>query len=337
MCITPCNLNEKGLVACRNCWQCRDNRVNDLVGRCIAESHTATKTLAVTLTYGGGDSERSALLYYPDFQNFMKKLRFAGYKARYIVTGEYGSKKGRAHWHAILFFYGDKIPNVSYKERFDWSYWDNGYSWIEEPDYKAFRYVLKYVLKDQAQDVSVGHLAMSKKPPLGQQYFEELAEIHVKQGLAPQSYKYSFPDEFDSNGKRREFMMQGVTRSNYLNHFITEWQKAYVKPLPESEILDIYTDKLVGNDPAIRWERFISDLTNKASRFWSGETGALVVKAVAVHDCGIIIKNEFNKWLYVRTNEQGAPLWRREIFDRAQMRLAIKGELLRPKKMAISY
>ena len=339
MCITPSNISNIGLVACRNCWQCRSNRVNDYVGRCIAEAHTSKLTLAVTLTYGQGDIDRSAALYYPDFQKFMKKLRRAGYTVRYIVAGEYGSQKGRAHWHAILFFSGEKIPDIgelALNKRIQWKYWAEGFSWIEEPDYGAFRYVLKYTLKQEHGDVNVGHLAMSKKPPLGYEYFQQRVQRYVDQGLAPQSYKYTFDDEFDSGGKRREFMMQGVTRENFINQFIALWQKTYVKPLPESEIIEEHIDKLVEDDPAYAWERFIIDLTSKASPYWSGETSSQIVKAVAVNG-GCITKNVFNKWHYLKLNDKGDITWRRELFDRAQIRMAVKGELTRPKKMAISY
>jgi len=324
--------------------------VNDLVGRCIAETHSAAGALSVTLTYGDGDTAEAAILYYPDFQGMMKRLRAAGYKVRYIVTGEYGSRKGRAHWHAILFFENQHwwphvgkpwarkraMPDVELEKRVDWKPWGHGYAWFEKPDYKAFRYVLKYVLKDQQQKVAVGKLAMSKKPPLGAKYFEQLAERYVAQGLSPQSYKYSFDDEFTDYGKRREFMMKGVTRDNFLNHFMLKWDEVKGTPYPYSDILDEYTDKLVQTSPAKQWEAFITDLKNKASPFWGGDTGARVVKAVA-YDGAAIIKNEFGKWIYVKRNNEGYPTWRREIHDRAQMRLAIRGEFQRPKKLAISY
>jgi hypothetical protein len=306
--------------------------------------------LSVTLTYGDGDTAKAAILYYPDFQGMMKRLRAAGYKVRYIVTGEYGSRKGRAHWHAILFFENQHwwphvgkpwarkraMPDVELEKRVDWKPWGHGYAWFEKPDYKAFRYVLKYVLKDQQQKVAVGKLAMSKKPPLGAKYFEQLAERYVAQGLSPQSYKYSFDDEFTDYGKRREFMMKGVTRDNFLNHFMLKWDEVKGTPYPYSDILDEYTDKHVQTSPAKQWEAFITDLKNKASPFWGGDTGARVVKAVA-YDGAAIIKNEFGKWIYVKRNNEGYPTWRREIHDRAQMRLAIRGEFQRPKKLAISY
>ena len=72
MCVTPSHLPEIGPVACRNCWQCRKNRINDYVGRCLAEQKFSDKALAVTLTYADSDSANASILTYSDFQKFMK-------------------------------------------------------------------------------------------------------------------------------------------------------------------------------------------------------------------------------------------------------------------------
>ena len=163
MCISPNNISEVGLVSCHKCWQCRENKVNDYVGRCIAESHHSDETLSVTLTYGDGDTPESATLVYKHYQLFMKSLRNEGYKVRYIVAGEYGSTKGRAHWHAILFFKGKVPKNIEYDKRINWKHWNRGYSFIEKPSYKSYRYVMKYILKDTQLDVQNGHFSLSKK------------------------------------------------------------------------------------------------------------------------------------------------------------------------------
>ena len=166
MCISPCRLDNNQEVACRMCWQCRKRKVSDYVGRCIAEAKMSNKTLAVTLTYGDDklkDHEKvhAVTLVYKDVQDFLKRLR-KNYKVRYIVTGEYGSAKGRSHWHIILFF-KDSYPQVTSNKRVDWKYWDKGHSYFQEPDWKGFEYCLKYVLKDQTSRQSDSHLAMSKK------------------------------------------------------------------------------------------------------------------------------------------------------------------------------
>jgi len=249
MCIAPVYVAEVGaLCACKDCWQCRANRVNDLIGRCIAEQRTSTATLAVTLTYGGGDVINAAVLVYDDFQRFLKRLRRKtkdrpGYDVRYIVAGEYGGKKGRAHWHAILFFKG-AVPDVELeKEYYDWPLWNHGYSYFQQPDYKGFAYLLKYAMKDQGSEENVGHLGRSKIPPLGTEYFEEYARRFVEQNLSPQSYEYSFPDVFEANGKRRKFMLQGKVREIFMETFLSEYSEKYGKECPVSEIVNEFEDK----------------------------------------------------------------------------------------------
>lgn len=254
LCVEPTFLKPGELVACRYCWQCRANRVNDLVGRCIAEQETSSQTLAVTLTYAG-DAEGSAVLVYADFQRFMKRLRFEGYQVRYIVAGEYGSHKGRAHWHAVLFLQGRQLEiipqgekrspwQITLDERINWKPWPHGFAFFQQPDYGGFAYVLKYALKDLSQQVHKGHLAMSKKPPLGASFFDDLAARYVAQRLAPQDLFYSFGHIFDADRKRRRFLMQGVTRENFLRAYLDRWETEVGTPAPVSELLTEHWDKL---------------------------------------------------------------------------------------------
>ena len=169
-------------VPCRSCWQCRENRVNDLVGRCIAETQHCTASYAVTFTYREGEAG-AALLLYCDFQLFLKRLRRAGYPVRYIVAGEYGTEKGRAHWHAVLFF-SDKSPpivphtpndthEITLDATFHWKFWPHGFVFFQRPSgdsMASLRYAMKYALKDQHQRSSRNHLMMSKKPILGHRF-----------------------------------------------------------------------------------------------------------------------------------------------------------------------
>ena len=240
MCRTPNRLDDGTEVACRKCWQCKRNRVNDLVGRCIAESKYATQTYAVTLTYANDAGVNAVSLVYKDVQDFMKRLR-KRYKVRYICAGEYGTAKGRAHWHIILFFKG-KAPKIEEDVRVNWKYWDKGYSYFQQPDWKGFQYVLKYVLKDTDLDSADSHLAMSKKPPLGYEFFEELAKEHVKQAVLPRSYKYKIAGVRKDNGTEKVFMMQGKTRDNFMKAFKKGWVEKYGKE-PSSEFYEEWDEK----------------------------------------------------------------------------------------------
>lgn len=268
MCINPSNIEVNGesvQVGCRLCWQCRKNRVNDLVGRCIAEQQTASQTLAVTLTYTDEAGANAAVLVYKDVQDFMKRFRKGGYTVRYIVAGEYGSQKGRAHWHAIFFLYGNTLNVVEdpkergewdiilprYDDdpwaRIQWAPWSSksegrGFAYFQQPDYGGFRYLLKYVLKDQSQSVSITHLAMSKKPPLGYAYFMENAAQHVAQGVLPQSPDYSFAD-FDSNGKRRRYYLQGRMRELWIERIDELWREKRGEPI-SNEWYELMRDKV---------------------------------------------------------------------------------------------
>src|SRR5690606_17661686 len=101
-----------------------------------------------------------------------------------------GSQKGRAHWH-IMLYWQDKVPNHVLDRNFMEDHWPHGWSFWTEPTFQAVRYNCKYILKDN-QDGRQGHMAMSKKPPLGTQYFRELAEEHVRLEVAPQTPEYRF-------------------------------------------------------------------------------------------------------------------------------------------------
>ena len=241
MCIAPTNLDDGTEVGCRECWQCRKRRVNDYVGRCIAESKFSKKTYAVTLTYDGDQGVNAVTLIYKDVQNFLKRLR-KKHKCRYIVTGEYGSAKGRSHWHIILFF-KDSWPEVTSNKRVDWKYWKHGFSYFQEPDWKGFEYCLKYVLKDQTSRQSDSHLAMSKKPPLGHEFFQQLAKQYVEQALVPQTYFYKFGDVRDYKNREKGFMMQGKTRENFMETFVNEWEDKYSHE-PLSELVTDYYDDI---------------------------------------------------------------------------------------------
>jgi len=230
-------LNNGVEVSCRKCWQCRKRRVDDLVGRCIAESKFAKRTYACTLTYGGDAGVNAATLVYKDVQDFLKRLR-KKYSLRYIVAGEYGTKKNRAHWHIILFF-NKQYPEVENNKRVNWEYWTKGFSYFQEPDWKGFQYVLKYVLKDQDERVKVGHLAMSKKPPLGEEYFKELAKQHVKEMILPRNIFYKFRDVRNSRNKIKDFCMQGKTKDMFMRRIRWRWYKKYGKE-PMNELFEEY-------------------------------------------------------------------------------------------------
>jgi len=248
MCQTPNRLITGDIVACHKCWQCRENRINDWVGRCIAESKTATACHSITLTYGRDEDgnkhhARSSVLTYSDVQKYWKRLRKNGYPCRYFVVGEYGGQKGRTHWHAIVFWQGE-VPPHKLNKRFNGAHWHQGFSHWENPSYKSLRYVCKYIQKDQGEYERQGHLAMSKKPPLGDAWFRALAHAHAQQGIAPRDRFYRHNEAKKQNGRPHEFYMRGVTFDNFIQEYVWEWRR--LNPTkwwyPTSEIIEEWED-----------------------------------------------------------------------------------------------
>lgn len=230
MCLSPNRLKNNTLVACRGCDLCRKNRIQDLVGRCVAEQIASDGSFAVTLTYAQ-DAPNSVVLCYKDVQDFLKRLRKAGYKVRYLCAGEYGTAKGRAHWHIALFFKG-AVPEIQMDRRIQWEFWPHGFSYFQNPDANGFHYVLKYALKDQSSEGSSRQLTMSKKPPLGHEFFMRRADDLVERRLPIHSPEYSFDWVRNSEGKPRRYWLQGRMRELFFDRYYTMWWLLYKQECP---------------------------------------------------------------------------------------------------------
>lgn len=212
---------------CHKCWQCLRDRKYDLIGRAMAEHLTSKWTLVGTLTYGNDDhysaSEgnlRAKVLHYEDVQTWLKAMRnelrrldrdngeTVKSELRYIACGEYGTAKGRAHFHAVLFGNGHQPRNIvagknymhSWKHQYaplqsvptgtagllwphGWTFWRD-ISADEGSVLAGVSYVLKYALKDQYGDTSNPASSQrlfhhSKYPILGHEYLRGLARRAV--------------------------------------------------------------------------------------------------------------------------------------------------------------
>lgn len=249
MCIDATRLRSGVFVACRKCWQCTENRINDYAGRCIAESKFAVKTNAITWTYGRVDDqvhhEAAAVLTYSDIQKYVKRLRTAGFPCRYLITGEYGTERGRTHWHGIM-FWGDKPPEHKLYERFNGAKWDHGFQWWTEPTFQSIRYCVKYINKDTADEAAQSMLHMSRYPILGASYFTMLGIQHVRDGIAPKDLFYRFAEAKKKNGRPHQFMMRGKTVDVFLSAYVAAWQVARPSEwMKSSALVDEWLDKQV--------------------------------------------------------------------------------------------
>lgn len=267
MCHDPNTLSDGTVVACRKCELCRYNRVKDWAGRNIAQAKVSSASFACTLTYGPeldenrmpipgrSDHIRSAVLTYSDVQNFLKYLRWLGYPCDYFITGELGGLKSRTHWHIILHFRG-RVPKhelgVNFSDRhvneFGRLYkhevckaWPHGFMFWKKAAFEDVFYNCKYILKDEGDEAAQRKPGMSKKPPLGAEYFIRWADTHVEQQLAPQALTYRHKEVKKKDGTPIDFMLKGRTAEIFLERFIARWKEVHGDlPRPKSDLVDLF-------------------------------------------------------------------------------------------------
>jgi len=144
----------------------------------------------ITFTYRPGEPGENYLRY-DDVQRALKRLRAAGHACRYLVVGELGERKGRPHWHALIFWDGDgpplpeALPGQHGKrendKRRDWGrFWPHGHVQVTpQASADAVRYMVKYIQKGGPTGA---RLKTSKRPAIGQQYLDARAQRQGAQG-----------------------------------------------------------------------------------------------------------------------------------------------------------
>ncbi len=222
------------------------NRVNDYTARALCEASTSAHVATLSLTYAPRHDMADKVVEPRHFQLFMKLLRRAGHKVRYLVAGEYGERKARAHFHCILFFehlvpleyenehgewiergvpaqykddyplgktqedapFSDQIPHQRMVHIREWPHGHIQVDWSASE--KAIRYVCKYLLSEEKHNA---WFSLSKKPPLGAAYFASRAQGFVSDGLLPQGFEYVPP----GGDKTKTYLLTGASRRDYLN------------------------------------------------------------------------------------------------------------------------
>lgn len=103
-----CDRNEESPVSvpCGKCLACLSSKRNDWSFRLEQEfKYSRNGAVFVTLTYDQKHLPSDLSVNKRDVQLFLKRLRkrYDANQIRYYIVGEYGSKYGRPHYHALLF------------------------------------------------------------------------------------------------------------------------------------------------------------------------------------------------------------------------------------------
>lgn len=174
---------------CGKCLHCRLERARETATRCYHESQMYQNNSFVTLTYS--DEKTNGRLNYKDFQDFQKRLRnfifkqtldkmfpdlsektqkklwsetpkqrrdeiYGNIKIPILVTGEYGDKTKRPHWHALIFNwrpndlvykYTTNRGDTAYSSKILDELWSNGITEIGEITFESAGYCARYAAK----------------------------------------------------------------------------------------------------------------------------------------------------------------------------------------------
>lgn len=175
MCVTPYITQSRDgkivAVPCGKCIQCLKDFQNEWSFRLTQECKRTILPLFITLTYNdehlplGEDEDGNiqSVLLKSDFQKFMKRFRRYNPQlsmgCRYFAVGEYGSKKNRCHFHAVLILPEIRLDNIKKQRLFlnyiykrvlyAWSLYGKeiGFVKVSPCDDKQIRYVTKYMNK----------------------------------------------------------------------------------------------------------------------------------------------------------------------------------------------
>lgn len=235
MCIKPSIVHRaKGpvyvpqAVPCRHCWACLKNEQNDLIAKGVMEAQHSDWSVFLTLTFADDKLEhenQATVLDKSTLKRFNARMR-KSFQMRYIAAGEYGERKGRAHYHTVLFGVGDP-PDIPINKNFDWDKWPHGHVWADQANEKTIRYVAKYLTKktvrEDTGDLSLDDEAVtySKRPPLGIEYAYELADQYARERVFPRTFSVNPPG---LEGIRAQ--ISGVSQNLFLDRLFYLWPDA---------------------------------------------------------------------------------------------------------------
>lgn len=161
-------------VRCGQCKACRIRRQAAWALRNLMENTQHLSAYFLTLTYR--DEELIEKLDYAHFSGFMKRLRrqqqYSGNTTpiRFFCVGEYGSKTGRPHYHALIWG-----AHLSQKGLCHIAQWPHGFAFIGTVTPQSILYTTRYTLK-YGQKGEEAFMRCSTKPGIGKNSLEQLGE-----------------------------------------------------------------------------------------------------------------------------------------------------------------
>ena len=220
-------------LSCGKCIGCRLEQSRQWAVRCVHEASLYQYNCMITLTYSDEHLPEEGTLVYKHFQDFMKRLRNLHKRKswgksdhflpiRYYMSGEYGDRLGRPHFHVCLFNfdfsdrkYWRKSPagsNLWRSETLE-QLWSFGFSSIGELNFDSAAYAARYIMKKVTGDQAKAHYGtkvpefchMSLKPGIGAGWYEKWkADVYPHDYIVVNARKMKPPRYYDKLYQREE-------------------------------------------------------------------------------------------------------------------------------------
>lgn len=209
----------KRFVPCGKCSECLNAKSKIYALRCLMEARSRDDVCSLILTYDH-DHLGDNVLNYDHVRVFFKRLRrYVEYRygkkdLKFFTTGEYGDKKGRMHWHMMIFgwkpdkdreefevYLSGKTKQPRNKSLKLQKLWEQGYVDVTDFDETHAFYIARYVQKKFVQgsdlDSTIKQPIKEKKycsPGLGNDYFFKYMKTFLREGMIEVAgYKYPIP------------------------------------------------------------------------------------------------------------------------------------------------
>jgi hypothetical protein len=156
VCTTLWQHPQHGPIKCGQCIECRLAYSREWAIRITHEQQMHKVSCMLNLTYDDVHLPEHGQLFKADLQKFFKRLRKAGYKFRYVASGEYGDISKRPHFHLALFgvdFHSDRVlfgrsgSDRTYISKSVSRYWPYGNHLIGTLNFESAAYIARYILK----------------------------------------------------------------------------------------------------------------------------------------------------------------------------------------------
>lgn len=221
MCLFPKSIFVKDYpqaisVKCGKCVECLSEYSTEWAYRIMLEAKQYKKNCFITLTYKDNPEE----LKKRDLQLFLKRLRKElskkDIKIRYFGCGEYGKRKGRPHFHLIIFnwFPDDcffELPRKKgepqlFRSRLLEKVWSLGFSSVGSLSFDSAKYCAKYMQKLQNNNDGKAKpfTVMSTKPGLAFNFIDNNEVPLIDDKIFHNGYYIKLPRYFlkvlDSQG-----------------------------------------------------------------------------------------------------------------------------------------